>query len=78
MSKDKKSFEESMSTLEQIVNDLEKGENSLEESLSKFEAGVKLGQACKKIIDDAEVRVKKLIDDGDLHEEDFDGEHTDS
>ena len=77
MSKDKLGFEASMEKLEKIVNDLEKGEYSLEESLQRFEEGIKLGKSCMKVIDDAEAKVKKLVDDGELTEEAFDGELQD-
>jgi len=74
MSKDKMTFEESMSRLETIVSELEKGDGSLEESLAKFEEGIRLGQSCKKIIDDAEARVKRLVDEDEIREEEFDGD----
>ena len=72
MSAARENFEESMQKLEKIVDELDHGEFSLEESLKKFEEGLKLSQSCKSILDKAEARVKKLIEgiDGGLTEED--------
>jgi exodeoxyribonuclease VII small subunit len=60
--KTSKGFEQSMAKLESIVSDLEEGEFSLEESLKKFEEGLKLGKRCREILDKAEMRVKKLVE----------------
>ena len=70
------SFEESLEQLEAIVNELEKGEFSLEESLQKFEEGLKLGKSCKEMLEKAEARIKKLVEDqaGTLSEEDAPGD----
>ena len=72
MKNEPRKFEESMSKLEKIVEELEQGEFSLEESLQKFEQGLKLGNDCKSILDKAEARVKRLVEkaDGELTEED--------
>ncbi len=78
MSGDKKSkgLEASMQKLESIVADLEKGESSLEEALDKFEEGLRLGKKCKELLDRAELRVKKLVEDtdGELKEEELGGD----
>jgi len=69
-----KSLEASMARLEEIVDELEKGEHTLEESLEKFEEGVKLGKRCREILDRAETRIRKLVDvdeDGNRVEEEF-------
>ncbi len=65
------SFEESLKKLEGIVEQLEKGDLALEESLKLFEQGVGLSAACKKELDDAEGRVQTLVKqrDGTLKEE---------
>ena len=72
MSGDKVNFEESMSKLEAIVAELEKGDFSLEESLQKFEEGLSLGKVCKEVLDKAEAKVKMLVEgeDGKMREED--------
>lgn len=63
------SFENSLTELESIVKTLEKGEQSLEETLQLFESGVKLYKTCQKELSQAEHRVKILTDK--LKEEDF-------
>ena len=55
------SFEESIKKLESIVDQLEKGDLSLEESLKLFEEGVGLSTACKQELDAAEGKVEMLI-----------------
>ena len=65
------SFKESLKKLEGIVEQLEKGDLALEESLKLFEEGVGLSAACKKELDEAEGRVQTLVKqrDGSLKEE---------
>ncbi len=58
------SLENHLSGLEKIVSELENGELSLEESLKKFEEGVKLTKNCQQIIDDAEKRIKIITKEG--------------
>lgn len=60
MAAKKKTFEESMLRLEEIVNRLEQGEVTLEESMKLFEEGTKLSAACAKQLDAAEQKVWKL------------------
>lgn len=57
-------FEEQLKTLEGVVERLEKGDLPLEESLSLFEQGVALSDACKKELDTAEGRVQVLLQRG--------------
>jgi exodeoxyribonuclease VII small subunit len=65
----KKTFEENMQELEEIVTSLETGEVPLEEVLKQFEAGLKIYKNCKTMLTTAEKKVKVLTDD--LKEEDF-------
>jgi len=67
------SFEQSLKKLETIVDKLEKGELTLEESLKLFEEGVGLSAACKKELEAAEGKVQMLIKqrDGSLKTEPF-------
>jgi exodeoxyribonuclease VII small subunit len=67
------SFEESLKKLETIVDKLEKGDLSLEESLQLFEEGVGLSATCKKELEEAEGKVQMLIKqrDGSLKAEPF-------
>lgn len=55
------SFEDSLKNLETIVDKLEKGDLSLEESLKLFEEGVGLSATCKKELEEAEGKVETLI-----------------
>lgn len=50
----KKSFEESMKRLEEIVSQLERGESSLDQSLKLFEEGTGLAAHCTQMLDQAE------------------------
>ncbi len=54
-------FEEKLNRLEEIVQKMEKGELSLEESLKFFEEGVKLSRDCHGQLTQAELQVKKLV-----------------
>jgi exodeoxyribonuclease VII small subunit len=67
------SFEESLKRLEIIVDQLEKGDLALEDSLKLFEEGVGLSAACKKELDEAEGKVQVLVKqrDGSLSTEPF-------
>ena len=66
-------FEESLKKLESIVDQLEKGDLPLEESLKLFEEGVGLSAACKKELDDAEGKVEILLkQNGRIQAEPFD------
>jgi exodeoxyribonuclease VII small subunit len=69
----KKTFEESMKQLEQIVEELESGNLPLEKTLKKFEEGVKLSKACNKKLDEIEKKVTILMEDsnGDIKEQPF-------
>jgi exodeoxyribonuclease VII small subunit len=61
-----KTFEEAMNRLEQIVEQLEQEELSLEKSLEIFEEGMELSKFCYEKLNQAEQKLKKLIkkDDG--------------
>ncbi|MCD7843085.1 MAG: exodeoxyribonuclease VII small subunit [Clostridiales bacterium] len=65
MAAKRKTFEESMLRLEEIVTQLEKGEATLEESMALFEEGTKLAAACAKQLDTAEQKVRKLTGTAD-------------
>lgn len=69
-------FEESLKKLEAIVEQMEKGDLSLEDSLRLFEEGVALSEACKKELDEAEGKVQMLVKqrDGSLKKEPFPSE----
>lgn len=54
-------FEENMARLEQIVRAMERGDVPLEESLKLFQEGTELVRSCGKLLDDAELQVKKVL-----------------
>jgi exodeoxyribonuclease VII small subunit len=56
------SFEEQLTALEQVIERLERGELSLDESVRLFEEGMKLSNACKKHLEDAEGRIQVLVE----------------
>ena len=55
------SFEQSMARLAKIVEQLEKGDLPLEESLKLFEEGVKLSRSAQERLDSAQQKVEKLL-----------------
>ena len=61
MSAKKKTFEEQITRLEEIVSLLERGDAQLADSLSLFEEGTKLIAACSKELDQAEQTVVRLM-----------------
>ncbi|PLY06001.1 MAG: exodeoxyribonuclease VII small subunit [Desulfuromonas sp.] len=69
-----KSFETALKKLEESVEQLESGELSLDEALKVFSGGVKQADACRKTLEDVELKVEKLLrqDDGSLRREEFD------
>ncbi len=69
-----KTFEEKMQRLEQIVRAMERGDVALEESLALFQEGTGLVRSCGKLLDEAEMQVKKILttEDGTPQEVPFD------
>jgi exodeoxyribonuclease VII small subunit len=69
------SFEEALAELEEIVEKLEKGQLSLDESLGLFEKGIKLVRECNDKLKSARQKVEKLIEEnGELRTEKFEVE----
>jgi exodeoxyribonuclease VII small subunit len=68
-----KKFEAALQRLEEIVEELEKGDLPLEQSLKLFEEGIKLSRICTKRLEDAERRVDILLKDkeGNVTEQPF-------
>ena len=66
MTKKNLNFEDSLAKLESIVNALEDNDVSLEESVKKFEEGIKLVKDCQKQLKEAELKVNKLMGDGEI------------
>ena len=63
MNQNNKTFEENMGRLEQIVRAMERGDVALEESLKLFQEGTELVRSCGKLLDDAQMQVKKIMTD---------------
>ena len=66
MTKKNLNFEDSLAKLESIVDALEDNDVSLEESVKKFEEGIKLVKDCQKQLQEAELKVNKLMSDGEF------------
>lgn len=73
MNSNNQTFEQSMVRLEQIVRAMEKGDVELEDSLKMFQEGTELIRRCGKLLDEAELQVKKIMTapDGSPVEEAF-------
>ncbi|BDD87517.1 exodeoxyribonuclease VII small subunit [Desulfofustis limnaeus] len=69
----KKSFEAALARLEEITEELESGNLSLEASLRKFDEGIKLAEFCNATLAEARTKVEILLDkNGRLEAEPFD------
>ena len=61
----KKTIEQAMKQLEQIVQDLESGDMPLEKAIKTFEEGVQLSKFCSQKLDETEKRITVLIQNSD-------------
>ena len=66
---DKFNFNKGLSQLEEIINKMESGELSLEDSLKYFEEGVKIHRQCHTALTDAEQRISVLSESDNYREE---------
>ncbi|HHY42032.1 MAG TPA: exodeoxyribonuclease VII small subunit [Thermoanaerobacterales bacterium] len=68
-------YEEALSRLEYITEQLEKGDLTLDEALTFFEEGIKLVKICSKMLDEAEGKIEILTKDleGNITIKDFNG-----
>lgn len=64
----KKNFEEALTQLEQIVEDLEKNDFSIDQALKKFEEGMELVKICQKTLEETQSRINAL-NQGDLKDD---------
>ena len=64
MNPENMTFEQNMQRLEQIVRAMERGDVALEESLKLFQEGTELVRKCGKLLDEAELKVRKVMTDG--------------
>ena len=69
----KKNFEEQIQELENIINELENGNLNLDDSVVKFEEGIKISKECNKMLENAEKKITILLNDenGEKKEEEF-------
>ena len=69
----KKTFEQTMKQLEQIVKELETGDLPLEKAIRKFEDGVKCSKYCSDLLDETEKKITILLQkqNGDVEEAPF-------
>ena len=76
MNQESQTFEASMARLEQIVRAMERGDVALEESLKLFQEGTELVRNCQKLLDNAQLQIKKVMaaEDGSPVEEEFQDE----
>ena len=66
-------LEKALTELEKLVEEMEQGNLSLEESLKRFEKGIALTSDCQEALQKAELKVQELIEkNGKLLEKDFD------
>ncbi len=64
----KPDFESTLAELERVVEGLENGELSLADQLKAFERGMELSEQCKKMLDEARLKVIELTDSDDSAE----------
>ena len=71
----KKTFEQAIKQLEQVVQDLESGDMPLEKAIKTFEEGIQLSKFCSEKLDETEKRITILMQgsDGELAEVPFAG-----
>ena len=70
-------FEQSVTELEEIVKQLEKGDLSLEDSLKQFEKGIGLARRCQDVLNQAEQKIETLTAAHTLSETNTDEETDD-
>lgn len=73
-------FEKDLGKLEQIVQNLEKGELTLEEALKQFEEGIRLARQCEKALSEAERKIEILLknEEGEIEAKPFEFSEADN
>ncbi len=56
-------FEDALKRLEEIIEELENGGLSLDDTIKKFEEGMRLCKLCRKKIEEAELKIEKLMEE---------------
>ena len=79
MGKSKMKFEDGLSLLEKIVEELESGDLTLDDSLARYDEGVKAFKRCHEMLRDAEKRVEMLLksEDGSAQVAPFEADDSD-
>jgi len=60
-------LEEALTEMTQIIDKMEHSELTLDQSLNEFERGISLVKHCQKILEEAELKVKKLMKNNNTH-----------
>ncbi len=77
MTKEKQSFEDDLKRLQKIVEELASGKLSLQDSLKKYEEGIKLAQGCSQVLNESQRKVELLMKkDGKFSLEKFEDESS--
>jgi len=63
-----KKFEDKIKELEEIINELENGETSLEDSIDKYTKAMKLAKECDEELKEAEEKINKIVTEDGLKE----------
>lgn len=72
MAKKTPKFEKALTELETLIEEMEQGKLSLEESLKRFEKGIALSAECQQALQDAELKIKELVEkNGKLLQQDI-------
>ncbi|MEZ5523405.1 MAG: exodeoxyribonuclease VII small subunit [Pseudomonadales bacterium] len=72
-------FEGALKSLEQLVEQMESGDLSLENALETFEQGIQLTRECQTMLNEAELKVQKLVDNnGSLESQPFSPETSEN
>lgn len=69
----KKTFEQALKELEEIVKEMESGELPLEEAVKKYELGMKKSKYCLDLLDKTEKKISLLSGDNEVKESPFEG-----
>ncbi len=66
--KERPSFEEALTRLEEIVSELEDESISLEKSIKLYEEGIELSKICSQTLEEAELRIEKVASEQNAEE----------
>ena len=64
-STEKLTFEEALEELEQIAKNIDNGQKNLSDTINNFERGIILKKHCEKMLNDAKLKIEKIITDAD-------------